>query len=244
MTQFPSRRGGYYYVDGEKLVSVTTALKVIAKPALMIWTAKKAIENIFMDPEKFDTADKALAAVSGDVDNAATAGSDAHSLAQVIGEAWRTKTSLLPGTGDDNPFKPSILNFFNTMRPEVLYTEQTVIHEGLGYAGTVDLIAKLQDGKTWIIDYKTGKAAYPDYGLQLTAYAMAEKLYTRVEITDGLGALFDAFKDTFDIMPQIDGVAVVLLRKDGRFGFIPMKFEPAEFLAVLTLWRWQNEGSS
>ena len=71
----------------------------------------------------------------------------------------------------------SILNLFYEI-DSVLAVESGVIHEPLGYAGTIDCIVKFRN-KICLIDWKTSKrrkttlrSCY-DYPVQLAAYAAA-----------------------------------------------------------------------
>jgi len=66
---------------------------------------------------------------------------------------------------------------------EVLASEVVLISEKHEYAGTVDLILKI-DGVLWIIDLKTGQNIYEDYKLQLSAYKEAYKEMKK--ITDNI----------------------------------------------------------
>ena len=47
--------------------------------------------------------------------------------------------------------------------------ELSLVHDGLGYGGTLDMPATV-DGRLVYIDYKTGKAVYPSALLQAAAY--------------------------------------------------------------------------
>jgi hypothetical protein len=53
-----------------------------------------------------------------------------------------------------------------------IYIEQTVYSVTHGYAGTMDLYAEI-DGKATVVDFKTGKAVYPEAHLQNAAYRFA-----------------------------------------------------------------------
>ena len=54
----------------------------------------------------------------------------------------------------------------------VLATEQKVVNEDEWYAGRFDALLEV-DGETWLIDFKTGASFYPEWGMQLAAYAEA-----------------------------------------------------------------------
>lgn len=61
---------------------------------------------------------------------------------------------------------------------EVIAIEFPVYSTTLGFAGTVDAIVKMKDGRVLILDHKTAskkktKSAIKDYNLQVAAYALA-----------------------------------------------------------------------
>ena len=87
MSGAPKRKMGYYTIEPEgiELPSVTTVLKVIAKPALMNWYAKQGALAVLTDPVKYDTPEKAAAAIYQVGDVAMKRGSDAHTLAEIYG---------------------------------------------------------------------------------------------------------------------------------------------------------------
>lgn len=59
-------------------------------------------------------------------------------------------------------------------KPEFLMSEVIAINEELGYAGTVDCVAKVKED-VYIIDFKTGQYIWPEYELQISAYKHAIK---------------------------------------------------------------------
>lgn len=69
----------------------------------------------------------------------------------------------------------SFADWFTTTKPEILATEQVVYNEELAYAGTVDCICKIGED-VWLLDFKTGQSVWPEYELQLSAYAHADKI--------------------------------------------------------------------
>lgn len=60
-------------------------------------------------------------------------------------------------------------------QPMVYRVEHTVVNKELGYAGTLDLIAKIK-GRLCLIDIKTSKACYPNFHAQVMGYKMCFKL--------------------------------------------------------------------
>jgi len=55
---------------------------------------------------------------------------------------------------------------------EKIYSEVQFASKNLGYGGTVDLIARAQDGTVFICDYKTGSRLHAEYSVQIAAYKM------------------------------------------------------------------------
>ncbi len=63
----------------------------------------------------------------------------------------------------------SFVGWFNETKPKVIANEVVVFSEGDKYAGTIDLICKI-DKQVWVIDFKTGQTVWPEYELQISAY--------------------------------------------------------------------------
>ena len=74
--------------------------------------------------------------------------------------------------------------FWNTHKPELIATEQHIFSDEHKYAGTIDLVVRL-DGKVWLLDIKTSNSLHTSYDLQLAAYAKAwnETFDTPIEET-------------------------------------------------------------
>ena len=62
--------------------------------------------------------------------------------------------------------------FFKTHKPEVIAAEEFTFSDQHRYAGTADLIVKM-DGEIWLLDIKTSNNLHRSYDLQLAAYAKA-----------------------------------------------------------------------
>ena len=63
-------------------------------------------------------------------------------------------------------------DFWSTYKPELISTEEFVWSDEHKYAGTADLVVKM-DGETWLLDLKTSNSLHKSYDLQLAAYAKA-----------------------------------------------------------------------
>jgi len=66
----------------------------------------------------------------------------------------------------------SFADFWNTHKPELIATEYHLFSDEYEYAGTGDLVVRLND-KLWLIDIKTSNSLHTSYDLQLAAYAKA-----------------------------------------------------------------------
>lgn len=73
------------------------------------------------------------------------------------------------------------VDFWKTYKPELISTEEFVYSDEHKYAGTADLVCKL-DGEVWLIDFKTSNSLHKSYDLQLASYAKALKECRDVEI--------------------------------------------------------------
>ncbi len=63
-------------------------------------------------------------------------------------------------------------DFWSKHKPELISTEEFVFSDEHKYAGTADLLVKM-DGETWLLDLKTSNNLHRSYNLQLAAYAKA-----------------------------------------------------------------------
>ena len=62
--------------------------------------------------------------------------------------------------------------FWNTYKPELISSEEFVWSDKFKYAGTADIVCKLND-QTWLLDIKTSNSIHKSYDLQLASYAKA-----------------------------------------------------------------------
>lgn len=107
--------------------------------------------------------------------------------------------------------------------PEIVAVEMQVRSVKYGYAGTLDIVCKI-DGKLGIIDIKTSKSVYPSYELQVSALKQAYE-----EVTG----------------EKIEWIAILQVgynrNKDGfKFTLIEDDFD--SFLAVKRIWNKETSG--
>lgn len=96
--------------------------------------------------------------------------------------------------------------------------ECMIVNRQWRYAGTLDLIAVLGDGDTWLLDWKTGQSGiWPETALQLSAYARADHI---------------VIDDVEQPMIEIDHAAAVWLKPDG-YEVVPVDISDETFRAFL-----------
>lgn len=226
MTVQPTRRvnrgrGHRYFLDGEPADGVTWILdNGVPKPALIGWAAnttadyatdhwdellalKPSERNAVLRKARWDTTKEA-----------AVRGTDVHALAQRLAAGQEVDVPE-PLVGHVDAY----LRFVHEWQPAELVTEAVVLNRKWRYMGTLDLIAILRDGLTWLLDWKTGgKGIFREAALQLAAYRNAE----HVLLPDGIEVP----------MPRVDACGCVWLRADG-YDLIPVNADAEAFRTFL-----------
>lgn len=171
--------------DAKKLnlfPSVTTLMKDVAKPFLTEWQINQAIHAALANAERLDgeTEDAHIKRIENAaysiVDDAAKRGSLIHeAIEQFVTLGEMTQDSVI------RPLLDPYFSWHQQNVQEVFYAEKTVIHHSLGYAGRLDLKARLLGRGVCIIDYKSRKrgsdgkyATYDENFEQLEAYRQAD----------------------------------------------------------------------
>lgn len=199
LQRIDGKRGGRYYVgpDGQRLDSVTNLLSVINKPALIPWAAKverelviEAAANLYSDLPSDPNAPRmkrdafvrtlvqrigAEKAHQRIAKKATDIGGQAHQLIE-----WNLRKELGYKPGPEPKVDKNAGTAFAAFASwwkgagyKPVRVEQMVFHPGKLYAGTLDLLAKDDKDRLGIVDFKTSKAIYPEYLLQVSAYAEA-----------------------------------------------------------------------
>ena len=168
-----------YKLDGAWVPGVTTLIgKGLPKPALPYWSAKTVAEWVADNPDLTEDLKRmggrgpAVAYLKelpwAKRDEAAIRGTDVHALAErlVHGEEVAVPEHLAAHV-------QGYVDWLDKSGAEALLTERPVASRQWRYAGTFDLIARM-DGKVWLLDVKTSSGVYGSTALQLTAYGNAE----------------------------------------------------------------------
>lgn len=161
----------YKMKDGTRVPGTTTITGLLNKPQLVSWANKLGLEGI--DSSKY-------------VDEAAAIGTLAHAMVQAHlqkEEIDYDQYSKLQIDLAEN----SLISFFEWKKrheievfrvenkvdgryQEEIYVEKQMVSDKMKYGGTIDCYCLL-DGVPTLLDFKTGKAVYDEYFVQLAAYA-------------------------------------------------------------------------
>lgn len=188
---------GYHAADGLPVVGTTTAMGLLAKPALVGWAGKTCTEAAWMMGKAGDPLPKWTDILYGKRDAAADAGTLCHELA----EAYVHGVHLpeVPDTEIGQKAWQAFENFVHWLDASALTIvphERPLVSEVYRYGGTPDATASMS-GKAYLVDYKTGSGAvYHDVVIQAGAY---RQLIAEVENSALQGAHVIRFaRDTGD----------------------------------------------
>lgn len=239
-----------YRLRGLEAPGVTTAIgKSTAKPGLPIAAAEQAaiwaLDHL-RDVRRMGEGDWIRAAKMAHRavwDESKHRGIFLHDAARQLVHG----DTLEPFDEDGNPWPPDVraaaehlARFMDEWDVQPLIVERPVFHTTDLWAGTVDLVAQLRDGRALVLDYKTGKAnrltghaVYPEHAIQLSAYRHASHYQHEDEAT---GELSDV------PMVATDGAAVVWAHAEG-YQLRPVRADASAydvFLHMLPVAAWAS----
>lgn len=178
--------GGHCYVDAQDhpVAGVTTILNALPKVGLTTWKLKMAVELALKGETAWKGMPEGIAPIKWLVDagereanKAAKIGTGAHNFAE---QYLLGNNPKLEELGKKEKFHSEcFLHFVRDFEPKPILLEKVVtyIDPKLGiplYCGTLDLVAELNDGVTWLIDWKSSSGqARPSHALQAAAYRHA-----------------------------------------------------------------------
>ena len=211
---FQKNNDRFYPINGKEYVSVTTVLSVLRKEGLEYWRGKVGNEKADQISNEAKDTGKLVHEIL-----------ERHLKGeQIVSESYpipiRKCLSAFRVWEKKNKFK-------------VLKTEQLVWSDKYEYAGTFDALGTL-DGKLTIIDFKTSKQIWPDYGLQLSAYKFAEEERAKDYATKSKISWASAAPIEQQLIVRLDKETGVLETQEFNDDF-------EVFLGALKLWKWKNE---
>ncbi|MCS5657630.1 MAG: hypothetical protein NZ762_04135 [Dehalococcoidia bacterium] len=205
--------GRHYRVEGydELFPSVTNVLDVINKPALVPWARNMALESVETALKKRSGTREAItpewiSQVISEArrrpeqvrDQAADFGTQAHVAIDQIVQGLEPQ---IP------PEMELVVNNFTEWRRDanldLHLTETMVFSDKYRYAGAMDAIA-YRDGSLVALDWKTSNGLYPEYALQVAAYANALAEMTGKPVTEAWTVRFGKTTPEFEARQVID----------------------------------------
>lgn len=139
-----------YKLDGVVYPSVTEILSIVAKPGLVAWA-----NNIGLAGKSTKDESQRIAGI----------GTEVHARIEQYFKEGITEAI----TAEALPSLHLFNNWLQKHKIEPILIEESLISPKFGYAGTIDLLAKVDD-KLTLIDFKTSNRIYKDYFAQLCAY--------------------------------------------------------------------------
>lgn len=200
-----------YSLDGHWVPSVTTVTRYVGDHGGLIgssakeaaaWASTHADELTTLGEDEWRKA--CAGAARRQWSQAAQRGTQLHTLAEslVYGtELPATNPEGEPWADDVYRSAQQLAAFMDEWQVDPVANEALVYHETDRWAGRLDLVADLGDGRRWLLDYKTGASGiWPETSLQLGAYAHATHM-----VHDGNDVP----------MPQVAAAGAVWVRPDG-----------------------------
>jgi len=160
----------YKLSGGDRVPSVTTILGILNKPALMDWAWKCGCDGLDYKAVR---------------DDAGGVGTLAHYLIMCHLQQTKPDTSEYSEQDIDRA-ETCLIKFWDWEKGhklEPILVESPLISEEHQFGGTIDFFGMV-DGQPTLVDFKTGKAIYPEFFYQLAAYEqlLAEAGYL-IEVT-------------------------------------------------------------
>ena len=236
-----------YWLDGKPVPGVTGIIGVLDKPAIPKWAAGMVAEYVADNPDGVEHLRSMgrgpmIAALKNipweKRDTAGKRGNILHDYAEQI-----ARGDDIDVDDEHVPVIEGAITFMEQWRIEPLLIEAPVASREHWYAGTLDLIARYRHPVTGhegvaIFDWKSGKAIYPEYAMQLAAYAHAE---------------FTGLAGDEQPIPECDASFGVHIRADG-YDVYPFEFGSHvhdEFVTIRTTYEivkrmrgdWKRPGS-
>ena len=185
-----------HMLDGRPLIGVTSALSTIAKPAIVPWAVKLAVEymkNWLESDSPYESREEALAnAKKAHTENRDTAGTFGKNVHKAV-EEWIKDGKEAELEGKELQAFENFKSWAASLNVKFLESEINIWNEELWIGGICDLVLEI-DGKKYIGDIKTSSAIYPEHFIQCSAYA-------------------EMLKDRY---PDIHGLVIINLQKTGK----------------------------
>lgn len=183
-----------YWLDGERVVSVTEVLGVLSKPGLLHWAPRVVSRFVAEKPAEVDRlralGHDRLVEILGDMprkerDRAAKRGTRVHEMAESLAVGEKVILEAFDEMEDDpRPFAHAAVDFLDQSQAEIVGAEMPNITVDPQVCGKADLIADVMiDGRKVraLIDWKTSTTIDPSVAWQLAAYAGSDLIRVKGE---------------------------------------------------------------
>src|SRR3990167_4382753 len=210
-----------YTLDWKPLMGITSVLSVIAKPALIGWAARKAVEYIqdnFQGELTEELLEEAKCAHSDIAGEAADIGQEVHKGIEIyINDCIKLSGFAIISKNDDARVQ-KFIDWSVANNIKFIESEKRMYSEKLWLAGTCDIIFE-KDGKRYVGDVKT--------------YA---KIWDRVPFAQMAG--YALMLEEMD--QKIDGGCIININKETnelteKWSYVPEE-DKKFFLAALTIY--------
>lgn len=212
-----------YTLDDKPLTGVTTILGVIAKPALIQWSANQSCQYVKEHLKNLEDLDKVLAEAKNAHRKKKEKAGDLGTLAHEWIEAHIKGQNPPDPEPNVKKMTDNFLKWESEVKPKYLESELRVYSRKYWYAGTLDLMLEI-DGEVYLGDIKTSSGIYNEHFWQTSAYQIAVQEMGKY--------------------PEIKGHIIINLKKDGRMD-IKKSYEYPEdrkaFLGALAIYRRINQ---
>lgn len=184
-------RTGYKLADGTKVPSVTTILKIKDPGALLLWAYKTGRAHGVLEGQGKDAPGGLY-----EGNDALAVGTCVHEMCEVFvkgGEPAKhlEQTMQKVQTVDPVAFRAQVVSAYSAFefwckgtQLEIVDCEVPVLSTVHRYGGTLDFIGRL-NGRMVLGDFKTSGGVYPEYLMQIVAYAKAYEETTGNKIDGG-----------------------------------------------------------
>jgi hypothetical protein len=213
--------------------SVTTVLRSVAKPGISNWDKRQTaiaatnIPRIEWPTDPDECVKWLMEASKRELKKSAARGTTLHKVAEDFMNGAALPDDLEP---EDMARVTVLARFIERYAPKVIASEQRLLNTQYGYGGTGDLIATTRcvPGAPIMWDYKSAKALYSSFGMQLAAYAKADLMLFPVDGVEDCRS---------EPMPELSPVGLVVLITPTHYevGQYDLAEEFKGFLAALTL---------
>jgi hypothetical protein len=228
-TQPDGSRRYVHPVTGEVVPSVTTCLRVISKPNITQWAARKAAQFAVLHMDELEglSSQEKVDRIAGEHENISGAARDLGTAIHETIDSWQKGAAAEDPEGA-GPYLNRFIDWVLDVQPSFIENECTLWSRTHEYAGTADAIAEINH-KTYLLDFKTGKGVYAEAALQVSALAGADFIITP--------------EGEEKEIPALDFLAAVHIRPRSC-KLIPVSGQEENmkaFLAARQILRWQEE---